>query len=302
MILYKNIYMKDNISTQRDDKKYITYIIKNKQWNKFLDVYTLNRILRILSINQAENSEISQYITNIINSIIFSVNRVMVCWTIMSISNLKYGLLTFLLFIPHTKTPLRYLLSLCLFIGLSYITNENILVLVLCEISFPIINSKLLPDIVNDTVIAIKKCMMYFYNIIRTESIMLSFYLCYISYMNYKYIGILTISILNVGVLIRMINYKHDKLNNTSLTIKKKKYIKEDILLLIIEKITTILKTNPLINIFNPFFSTQYKILYKMFLQLYFILIFGYISYYDIKHIILLPFIIQYYLDYMVIS
>lgn len=146
-MIYKNIYMKDKKYKINNDKQYITTIIKDKQWNKLLDVYTLNRIIRILFNDSTKNSLLSIKVTEYINSINFSINRVLFCWTLMSITNLSVGLLGFLLFLSQSNKPLIYLLNIVLFIGISYMTDEKILILVLCEICYHIIKSKLLTDI-----------------------------------------------------------------------------------------------------------------------------------------------------------
>lgn len=308
MILYKNIYMKDNICECRDDKIYIMNIIKKRKWNKLLDIYTLNRILRILFNNDSKKSPLSEHITYIIDNIIFSINRVMLCWTVMGISNLRLGILSFLLFISTTKNPLRYILTVCMFFGLSYMTNEKILVLIFCELLFPIMNSKVLPDIINDTYISIKKGILHIYNVTRMESFILSLYLSYMSYIEYNYIGILTVCFLNLFILPKLIYYNfnnHNKTLNVNSNIFKgdekiKNINNTDILLILKDRFLILLKSNPLINIINPFVTIHYKILYKLLLQLFFILIFGYLSLFNVKHIILLPFIIQYYLDIVI--
>lgn len=307
MMVYKNIYMKDKKYKISNDKEYITKIIKDKKWNKLLDVYTLNRIIRMLFDDDNRESLLSKQIENCIEWCLFKINRIMLCWTIMGITNLQIGILGFFLFISHTNRPLRYILNTSLFIGISYITDEKILILILCEIFYPIMNSKLLTDIYNDTYKSIKRGVISIYHITRLESTLLSLYLSYLSFFNYNYIGILSICIVNLIILTRLNNYNHNitikknKKRKDKLVVKEEEIIKNinntDILLILKDRLKMLLKLNPLINIFNPVSVISYKILYKLFLQIFLILIFGYISYFDIKHIIFLPFIIQYYID-----
>lgn len=311
MIVYKNIYMKDKKYKICNDKEYITKIIKDKKWNKLMDVYTLNRLIRMLFDDNNKESLLSKQIVDFIECCSFKIGRIMLCWTIMSITNLQVGILGFFLFLPHTDRPLRYILNTCIFMCLSYVSDEKILILILCEIFYPIMNSKLLTDIVNDTYKSIKRGVISIYHITRLESTILSIYLSYLSFFTYNYIGILSICIVNLIILTRLNNYNHTnskcisikKKINRNVLIKEEEIIKNinntDILLILKDRLKILLKSNPLINIFNPLSVINYKILYKLFLQVFLILIFGYISYFDIKHIILLPFIIQYYIDIM---
>ena len=97
---------------------------------------------------------------------------------------------------------MRYILNTSLFIGISNITDEKILVLVLCEIFYPIMNSKFITDIFNDTYTSIKRGIKSIYYITRLESTIMSLYLSYMSYINYNYIGILTVCITSISPLV----------------------------------------------------------------------------------------------------
>ena len=171
-------------------------------------------------------------------------------------------------------------------------------------------NSKFITDIFNDTYTSIKKGIKSIYYITRLESTIMSLYLSYMSYINYNYIGIITVCITNLIILIRLINYNHKNEkyinNNTNkkVLIKEEEKIKNinntDILLILKDRLKDMLKSNTLINIINPFYVIRYKILYKLFLQVFLILVFGYLSYFDVKHVLFLPFIIQYYIDIII--
>ena len=306
MVAYKNMYMKDKKYNISNDKQYITQIIKDKRWDKLLDVYTLNRLIRILFNDDSQNSMISEFV----DKCIFRINRVMFCWTLVSITNLQVGLCGFLLFLSQTERPFRYILNTILFIGISHMTDEKILVLILCEICYPIMNSKFITDIFNDAYTSIKRGSTSIYYITRLESTIMSLYLSYMSYINYNYIGILSVCITNLIILIRLINYNHKNEkyinNNTNkkVLIKEEEKIKNinntDILLILKDRLKDMLKSNTLINIINPFYVISYKTLYKLFLQVFLILVFGYLSYFNIKHVLFLPFIMQYYIDIII--
>jgi hypothetical protein len=80
----------------------------------------------------------------------------MICWTIMSSTNVLCGLLSYLLFISDTNKPLNYLINTILFCILSFLTQERILIIIACEIFYTITNLKVLNDIAYDTICSIK--------------------------------------------------------------------------------------------------------------------------------------------------
>lgn len=204
LMIYKNLYLKDNKYNIANDKEYLHKLITDKQWNKFMDVYTLNRIIRIIMTDDTQNSMLSDQVSTTYQKLLFKFNRVMFCWTIMGVSNLTVGILSFLLFISHTERPLRYLLNTFAFTFLSYFTQEQILILILCELFYPIVNSKLLTDVFDDTYQSLKRGFLSVYYRTRLESVLLSMFLFYISFYNYNILGTITICVLNLIIMFRM--------------------------------------------------------------------------------------------------
>lgn len=397
MMIYKNIYMKDTNYNISDDKLYLTKIIKDKQYAKFMDVYTLNRIIRMVVTDDAQNSMLSDQVTAFLKKLVFKINRIIFCWTLMSISNLTYGILGFFLFIWSSEKPLRYLLNTLFFTLLSYYTDERLLVIILCEIFYPIIESKLLIDIVSDTYQSFKRGFLGLYDRTRLESILLSIGLTYLSYVELNNIGIFIVCILNLIVMFRMymmnislhisdihiskihisqlIQYPVNILSQSIIfnktNIKKKssseniqsqspttpishipkttpiinirpmikKIVKilsppvptspvpaspvptpsipvtstittattdesaifnKDILIIIREKVVDAIKNNLLVNAINPFNKIDTINILKVFMHLFFLLIFGYISNFYKQHILLLPIIIQNIVDLLI--
>ena len=83
--------------------------------------------------------------------------------------------------------------------------------------------------------------------------------------------------------------------SNTKIEIKDE--IESDILLILKNKIIDIFKNNVLIKIFQPKTYLEFEPVLKININSFLILICGLFSSYDIKHIILLPYIIQNILD-----
>jgi hypothetical protein len=204
MMIYKNIYLKDSKYNIADDKSYLRKIISDKQYVKFMDVYTLNRIIRIIVTDDTQKSMLSEQVTQFLQNAMFRFNRVMLCWTIMSIGNLTVGILGFLLFISASDRPLRYLINTLFFTILSFFTVERLLVIILCEICYPIIDSKLLTDVMDDTYQSLKRGFLKLYYRTRLESVILSIGLTYISYHKYNNFGIFAVCVLNLIVLFRI--------------------------------------------------------------------------------------------------
>lgn len=199
LMIYKNLYMKDNKYKIKDDKKYLTKIINDQKWEKFLDIYTLNRMIRMLIENDNNDNDLSIMINNLLKKILFRVNRVVLCYNVMNITNsLIIGVLAFLLFISNSEKPLRYILNILLFFWLSLITKEKILILILCEICFTIADSKLVIDIVRDTYNFICKIIGIIYNNTRVESIFFSVFLSAFSFFGLNWVSIAIITLINM--------------------------------------------------------------------------------------------------------
>lgn len=165
MIFYKNMYMKDRNYRIADDQQYLIAIVKDKNWKKFLDIYTLNRLIRLLINDDSENGFLAEQVTKFIENIWFSFNKIMFCWTVMSFTKELYiGILSELLFIGSSHHRVKYVINTLLFALLSYyqlVQGEKIIIIILCEIMYPIINSKLLVDILTDIYANIKKIVLF---------------------------------------------------------------------------------------------------------------------------------------------
>lgn len=150
MMIYKNLYMKDNNYSINDDKMYLSKLITDKKWGHFMEIYTLNRIIRMI-INDEGNTVMSEQVSKFFDNMIFRINKVLFCWTIMGVSGLTYGILSFLIFIRDD--PIKYILNTLIFVMISVrnYTDERLLVLVICEMCYSLIRSKLLLDIITDT-------------------------------------------------------------------------------------------------------------------------------------------------------
>jgi hypothetical protein len=218
MMIYKNLYMKDNKYNITDDKEYFKKIINDKQWNKFMEIYTLNRIIRMLVNDDAQNSILSEQVTKFLKDFVFRVNKILFCWSMMNmdissflsrflnysyINNLTIGIFGFFLFTSKQK-PGRYILNTLIFTILSFYVTERLLVIILCEIFYPIVESKLLTDIMYDTYQSLKSGSIKLYHRTRLESVLLSLLLTYLSYNSYNNAGILFICILNIFVMLRL--------------------------------------------------------------------------------------------------
>lgn len=204
MMIYKNLYMKDSKYNIADDKLYLRKVIEDKQYAKFMDVYTLNRIIRMVVNDDTQNSMLSEQVTTFLQKVFFKINRVMFCWTLMSISNLTIGVLGFFLFISTSERPMRYLINTLFFTLLSFFTDERLLVIILCEICYPIVDSKLLTDVMDDTYQSLKRGFLNLYYRTRLESVLLSICLTYLSYCAYNNFGILAVGALNLIVMLRL--------------------------------------------------------------------------------------------------
>jgi len=334
MMIYKNLYLKDSKYKISNDKEYLKKIIDDKNWSKFMDVYTLNRIIRMMMSDDSQNTYLSDQVSMIIGNIVFRINRLMFCWTVMSVTNLTMGILSFFAFIIETEKPLKYIINTLIYLGISFMSSERLLILILCELSYPIANSKIISDIVNDTYKSVKSGLTSLCYRTRLESVILSLSLGYLSYVSYNKIGIITVCILNFIVMMRLSyvkEFKNKKISQFSNSrfiqypvrlLERSGFIKSsnsyidkndvdhdhtnnnmsdnvthnhdiDILIFIKDKLKELLKNNLLIKVFNPFIDIDSESALRLFLHLFMLLIFGYLSSFSFWHIILLPIVIQ---------
>ena len=204
LMIYKNLYMKDRRYNIRDDRSYLTSIITDQRWEKFLDVYTLNRMIRMLVENDDKDTDLSTMINSNIKTLGFRFNRIMFCWTAMGLTHsLVGGILAYRLFIKQATTPIKYLLNIIIFCAMSFVTTEKILMLVFCEICFSIIESKIITDVTRDVVLSLYRGLCYLYNHTRAESIFFSILLSTLSAFGFGTISMLISIGINAILVLR---------------------------------------------------------------------------------------------------
>lgn len=171
LMLYKNLYMKDTEYDIKRDKIYFAKIISNKRWDKFLDIYTLNRMIRMLA-DDGDSSNLSVILNRFMINLGFRINRIMFCWTLMGATNSTIvGLIGFLPFIRSTDNVHRYIINVMMFGLISYLTYEKLLLFVLCELCFTLSNSNAYVEILKDVYYSIKTGLYNLAQLTRPESI-----------------------------------------------------------------------------------------------------------------------------------
>lgn len=207
IMIYKNFYMKDADYSIQDDKLYLTTIIEDQRWEKFLDVYTLNRMIRMLIENDEEDADLSAIVMDFLKRQFFRFNRVMFCWSIMSLSrSLLGGILGFMLFVQHSEKRFRYALNVLIFSGISMVTDEKILILFLCELCFPILESKLIFDVTRDVYNSLKKGVINVYENTRAESMFFSILLSSLCFFGLNTIAMGVVICINLILMYRSRN------------------------------------------------------------------------------------------------
>jgi len=150
-ILYKNIFMKDKKYHIVNDHKYFEKIVIDKNWEKFMDIYTLNRLIRMLSNGNPNNNFMEKEVNKLVIRTIFIFNMIIFGWTVMNIvHSVTVGILCNLLFVNKSIKKERYILFTILCSMLSRFSNENLLSIILCNIMYPVIESQLFPDLMYD--------------------------------------------------------------------------------------------------------------------------------------------------------
>lgn len=229
IMIYKNMYMKDSKYNITNDKLYLTRVIRDRRWEKFLDIYTLNRMIRMLIENDDKDADLSKMINDLLKRTFFRLNRVMFCWTVMSVSgSLTLAVLSFIMFIQNAPKPLRYLLNVAIFSGISLVTSEQLLILILCEICFTVTDSKLISDVTRDTYGSLCRGLSNIYDNTRTESLFLSGLLAILSFFGLHGISISFVIVINMLLFYR---FKSCDLNlGRTIKVKpKRNNAKEDI-------------------------------------------------------------------------
>jgi len=152
LMIYKNMYMKDNYAKIKSDKQYIAQILKDRNWNKLVDIYTLNRFIRLYFTDNTSGTYMIEKIEQILKIVIFNINRLMICWTILGLTqNIYISLAANLLFIYKEQEKFRYFVNVLFFMLTSIFCREHILILIFCNIGLLLTKSSLIDDIIRDT-------------------------------------------------------------------------------------------------------------------------------------------------------
>lgn len=214
--IYKNLYMKDKKYKISDDKKYLITILKDKKLSKFTDIYTLNRIIRLLLEDDSDDSILEEQIKKFIDNVQVSFNNIILTWTVLitlnyngfdriyNFSSIQFSILFNLIFITNSEKPIRYIANIIIFLSLSYYYGEKLLLLILFELFVPIIESKIITDVIKDismhTLNIIRLCIdkVYF------ESITLSIILVFSKIFDFEKLTTTILCIVNCFIMTRM--------------------------------------------------------------------------------------------------
>ena len=162
LILYKNMFLKERRYRIGNDQKYFEQIVIDRKWEKFMDMYTLNRMIRMLSNGDSNNNFMEREVDRMVRNMIFTFNRLMFGWTLMSATqSIVLGILCNLLFVSNAIKKARYIMTTIMFSILVQFSEERILMLILCNILYPIIESNLIPDILEDSMNRLKSLYIY---------------------------------------------------------------------------------------------------------------------------------------------
>lgn len=174
-ILYKNMFLKDRRYRIGNDQKYFEQIVIDRKWEKFMDMYTLNRMIRMLSNGNPNNNFMEQEVNLMVTNMTFIFNRLMFGWTMMSLAHsVVIGIMCNLLFVFNAIKKGRYIMATIIFSLLAQFSEEKLLTLILCNILYPLIESHIIPDILNDLLRRLKSL----YLIVKQKTKNDTIYLC----------------------------------------------------------------------------------------------------------------------------
>jgi hypothetical protein len=214
--IYKNLYMKDKKYKISDDKEYLITILRDKKLSKFTDIYTLNRIIRLLIEDDSDNSILEEQINKFIKQFNISFNNILLTWTILIMLNyngfdkifnftsIQFSILFNLIFISNSKKPLRYIGNILLFLSLSFYYKEDLLLLILFEIFVPIIESKIITDILKDITIYFFHIIKYCIDKVYFESLFLSILLVLSKIFHFEKLILNIFSLVNCYIMSRL--------------------------------------------------------------------------------------------------
>ncbi len=94
-----------------------------------------------------------------------------------------------MLFVSSTKKPFLYIANTLFFVAVSRCTAERIVLLCGCELFYPIVESKLLVEIVRDTVCSVQRGFNGLYKNTRIEAIIMSIMLGWFGWYGFEWLG-----------------------------------------------------------------------------------------------------------------
>lgn len=214
--IYFRQYYFQKEKIQKDDKKYIIDIMKKKNWSKLLDSFTLNKFLHIyLELEQDDDNSIIKHLKDILEQIISSFNKIMVCWTVSSLFKINGSGVIFFYIFTKSKSLKNMILKTIvttIFVIFSYYSYEQLLQIILCEITTRLLVNRFSQEILYDFYKYIKKLL--FDNTIlyiENNTIILSSYLA-ISTISYSKTNIIfTLGLLSLSLKIYDFINKSDK-------------------------------------------------------------------------------------------
>lgn len=143
-----------------DDHQYVNHIVSNRLWHKLNDAYTINRFLQCyIKINEKSNGGILGSDVGIQTLIGYSIKRFMIAWTGYSLIKMQgSGVLcySFLLFNDRHYRLLIKLLIMSIYFVITIISNEQVLFLLLMELTI-VASNNLSLDLIMDISKSIKK-------------------------------------------------------------------------------------------------------------------------------------------------
>ena len=132
---------------------------------------------------------------------------------------------------------------------------------------------------------------------------MITFVASCLTIYNYNYLNIGALLLLNMIIILKLYKTYNNKIlkkepfkiitENTMYINNKTENNEEDILLIARDRLIEIFRNNLLIRILQPCSELDFKQILKMLLNTFIFMICGYLSSFEIRHILALPFVIQ---------
>lgn len=128
-----------NANSSLDDLNYLRRIVAKKEWNQLLDPYTLNRLMQFyLKLNNTTNGGIFPSHQSARACIAISATKFMVAWTAFTMMTFRSsGVLIYSVFVFKDRGA-RLLIKLAIiliYVILSIVSTEQVLFILLCELT-----------------------------------------------------------------------------------------------------------------------------------------------------------------------